>query len=143
MKVATGAPRSPQQMDGREDFRIAAPYVDNSYMHGDWDSVPAYGTRRFSQRNLTFFFGGSSTSSVSKSVVVGVAREPSKVVTLFFIFSLFFNQSIVTFVASRRGVRSKAGSKQGVYAPPQRPPTRFPPISRDTGTTVAAAHTLC
>ena len=81
MKVATGAPRSPQQMDGREDFRIAAPYVDNSYMHGDWDSVPAYGTRRFSQRNLTFFFGGSSTSSVSKSVVVGVARAPSKVVT--------------------------------------------------------------
>ena len=27
-------------------------------------------------------------------------------------------------------------------APPQRPPTRSPPISRDTGTTVAAAHTL-
>ena len=88
MKVATGAPRSPQQMDGREDFRIAAPYVDNSYMHGDWDSVPAYGTRRFSQRNLTFFFGGSSTSSVSKSVVVGVARAPSKVVT-FLIVSPF------------------------------------------------------
>ena len=28
------------------------------------------------------------------------------------------------------------------YAPPQHPPTRSPPIRRDTSTTVAAAHTL-
>jgi hypothetical protein len=44
----------------------------------------------------------------------------------------------------RRGTWSKAGwgSKRRAYAPPQRPPTRSPPISRDTNTTVAAAHTL-
>ena len=65
------APRSPQQMDGREDFRIAAPYVDNSYMHGDWDSVPAYGTRRFSHRNLTFFFGGSTVQNLPGSGLPG------------------------------------------------------------------------
>lgn len=65
------APRSPQQMDGREDFRIAVPYVDNSYMHGDWDSVPAYGTRRFSHRNLTFFFGGSTVQNLPGSGLPG------------------------------------------------------------------------
>ena len=65
------APRSPQQMDGREDFRIAVPYVDNSYMHGDWDSVPAYGTRQFSHRNLTFFFGGSTVQNLPGSGLPG------------------------------------------------------------------------
>lgn len=64
-------PRSPRQMDGREDFRLAVPYVDNSNMHGDWDSVPAYGTRRLSHRNLTFFFGGSTVRNLPGSGLPG------------------------------------------------------------------------
>jgi hypothetical protein len=38
--------------------------------------------------------------------------------------------------ASQKRVQSRA------YAPPQCPPTRSPPITRDTNTTVPAAHTL-
>ena len=38
--------------------------------------------------------------------------------------------------ASQKRVQSRA------YAPPQRPPTRSPPITRDTNITVPAAHTL-